>query len=131
MAFERYHYPADYLDAKTQEMGGGDLQAFTTRAVAVLIRRLRQNPAGYVDYGPYWWALKEVLIQHGEALGGQRAPLIRAAYSGPTPAHIIVAADLFRRHAQETWPEGSRNFDLHEDSAPYVLEDPDMEALVI
>ncbi len=130
MAFERYQYQADHLAAKAAEMAGDDPAGFPARAAAVMVRRLMRDPASYVSYGPYWWALKDALNQHGADLGDCCDTLVREAYAGADPAQTLVAADLFHRHALETWSEGARVFDLSDDAPPYVLEDHDMEAVI-
>ena len=39
-------------------------------------------PQNYLRFGPYWWALKAVLIAQGYAYSGELEPLIASTYCG-------------------------------------------------
>lgn len=38
-------------------------------AVRVIRERLESDPRRYLSYGPYWWAIKKVLVDNGVPLG--------------------------------------------------------------
>ena len=92
--FTEYRFTPEYLAAKVAERaaalkanrGMSDLLGF---GLGVVRDRLAKDPRRYLDYGPYWWALKEALNARGADLpprrplfllpltppGGNRAPL--------------------------------------------------------
>lgn len=109
--------------------GFSDLKGY---ALSVISGRLAADPARYLDYGPYWWALKDALRDAGADFGGRDDAMVREAYSGLTDTHTIVMADLFREMYLVTWAVGTKQFILNADSGEtYTLEDEDMDSLII
>jgi hypothetical protein len=105
--------------------GFSDLQGY---ALGVIQRRLEKDPLRYRDYGPYWWALKQVLNDNDRDLGAEDDALVRATYAGNTALETVVMADEFRTLALSLWPVGNNQFTLSEDGV-YTLHDQDMEVL--
>lgn len=116
------------VSALKENRGYSDFPGF---ALGVIERRLTKDPLRYRDYGPYWWAVKALLIDSDRELGGWDDPLVRAAYQGDSPAETIVMADEFRTLYLATQAVGTNQFVLDGDTgAIYTLEDPDMEERV-
>jgi hypothetical protein len=57
--------------------------AFASKVIA---KRLREHPTAYLEFGPYWWAVKEALRAQGEDFGAADDEQIRLAYGGDLPA---------------------------------------------
>lgn len=114
--------------ALKENRGYSDFPGF---ALGVIERRLAKDPLRYRDYGPYWWAVKALLIDSDRELGERDDPLVRSTYQGDSPAETIVMADEFRTLYLSTQAVGTNQFVLDGDTgAIYTLEDPDMEARV-
>ncbi|MCM1128941.1 MAG: hypothetical protein NC211_03560 [Alistipes senegalensis] len=62
----------------------------------VFMFRLKQDKKRYRDYGPYWWAVKEVLKKAGFELGDTTEENIRRIYCGDTDEETLIMADEFR-----------------------------------
>lgn len=134
MAFTEHLFNKDEIKALARQRaaalkenrGFSDFPAF---ALGVVERRLAKAPLRYRDYGPYWWALKALLIDSGRELGERDDPMVRAAYQGETPAETIVMADEFRTRYLATQAVGTGQFILDGDTGDtYTLEDEDMES---
>lgn len=65
-------------------------------AVRVIRERLESDPRRYLSYGPYWWAIKKVLVDNGVPLGKVDDEEVRLAYTGTTDEETIVMAEEFR-----------------------------------
>lgn len=100
--------------------------AFAARTIA---DRLRANPAAFLQYGPYWWAVKRALRDLGEDFGAADDALIRAEYAGTFyPYDALVAGEQFREFYLATFLAGTSQFWLDMDAEEsYVLFDQDME----
>lgn len=108
--------------------GLGDLLGF---GLNVVNQRLGKDPHRYLDYGPYWWALKDVLRNNGTNLGDHSDPLVAAEYVGVDDVSTLIAADEFRTQFLATQMRGTNRYLLtHDDPEWYVLFDPDMEGRV-
>lgn len=99
-------------------------------AADVIAKRLRARPETYLQYGPYWWAVKAALFNLGEEFGPADDAGIRVEYGARLPAYgAMVAGEQFREHYLATFLAGTSQFWLDEDGEEsYVLFDPDMEA---
>lgn len=137
MAFTQYKFDRQGIQAlAAQKManlqanrGVTDLLGFGLQVVA---GRLEKDPRRYRDYGPYWWALKDVLRHAGYAYGEQSDPLVRRVYRFVSPVETLVAADAFRDHYLATQFVYANEFMLDAATGEtYVLWDADMEALAI
>lgn len=107
--------------------GFSDLEGF---ALGVIARRLASSPDRYRDYGPYWWAIKELLRASGADMGDRDDAAIRAEYGDESGVNTIVMADAFRSMYLARWPVGTNQFTLDSESGDiYTLEDSDMEQL--
>lgn len=99
---------------------------FAARTIAA---RLRARPESFLQYGPYWWAVKAALRALGEDFGPSDDVVLRAAYGGDFyPYDALVAGEQFRDHYNRTFLAGTAQFWLDaEAEQSYVLFDPDME----
>lgn len=103
---------------------------FPGHAAMVVATRLRNYPESYLEFGPYWWAVKAALRALGLEFGAADDPVVLAAYGGDLgPAQAIVAGELFKDHYRSTYLVGAAQFWLDDGGEEsYVLFDADMEA---
>ena len=103
--------------------------SFMSHGIGVVLKRLEKSPLRYRDYGPYWWALKEVLKRAGHDLGPVSYPPVAATYVGNTDEETIVAADKFRELYLSEYPIGTNKLTLDGESGDmWELLDEDMES---
>lgn len=98
-------------------------------AVRVIRERLESDPRRYLSYGPYWWAIKKVLVDNGVPLGKVDDEEVRLAYTGTTDEETIVMAEEFRNDCLGNMKLYTDRFMLDEESGRWWrLRDPDMAA---
>jgi hypothetical protein len=129
--FTAYQFNPKYLADKREELAlaaeakGGLLKT----AQETLAKRLKANPMRYLEFGPYWYALKAVA---NPSLGSHDEPLIRQAYGQADDELTFVAAFEFADDYRQHIMAGTREFELQsepiEGDDPWILFDPDMEA---
>ena len=134
MAFTEYRLNPEYIRAKTAEKAAGlkanrglsDLLGF---GLSVIDDRLAKDRRRYRDYGPYWFALKDVMNAHGRELGEQSDPLAAKVYRGVTETETMIAADEFRTEYLRTQMVGTNRFILDGSTGEWwTLYDDDMES---
>ena len=119
---------ARMVEALKRNKGRTDFVAYAARVIAA---RLSDDARYYLNYGPYWWPLKEVLQKEGLAYGTYMNRTVADAYRAKTPEGVIVLAELFReRIYEDTWGSGNDTFSL-DGKTDWVLRDPDYEAMTI
>lgn len=98
-------------------------------AAQTIADRLIRKPENYLQYGPYWWAVKAALRALGHDFGAAGDEAIRAEYGGEQPAYgAMVAGEQFRAHYGAMFLAGTAQFWLDEEAEEsYVLFDRDME----
>lgn len=98
-------------------------------AATTVAGRLRSKPASYLQYGPYWWAVKAALRALGEDFGATDDADLRGEYGGGFPVYgALVAGEQFRSYYSATFLAGTDRFDLDADGEhSYILFDSDME----
>ena len=113
------------LLAAVRERGQDPLPLF----VSSFAKRLSADRRRYSDYGPYWWALKDVMNRNGHALGDQSDPLVMAQYAGQDDLQTLWMADQFReRYFIGKMAVYNNRFALGMDGEPdYILWDADMD----
>lgn len=107
---------------------GGD---FPAHAALVIATRLRERPHVYLEFGPYWWAVKDTLRAQGFEFGPADDEVVRPHYSPLLEERgaTLVAGELFKDYYRRTFLTGSAQFWLDGgEEESYVLFDPDMEA---
>jgi hypothetical protein len=108
----------------------GRTEPFEQHAVRVIAERLRAHPERYVEFGPWWWAVKQVLSEAGENMGPGGEPMVAAEYRGSDAVSTLVAAEAFKDFYRATFIVGTSTFALADDGEPYELADADMQARV-
>jgi len=133
MAYTEYKYDQDAI-AALAETRAANLRAnrgfsnLLTFGLSVVAGRLQQDPRRYRDYGPWWWALKDVMNRNGYSLGQQSDPLIARAYRFDEDVHTLIAADEFRTAYLKTHIVYTNQFLLDAGSGEFwTLFDEDME----
>lgn len=128
-----YRLPPEVLAAVVDEKraalkanrGFSDLLGF---ALSIVSDRLAKDRRRYLDYGPYWWALKAILQRHDYHYGTDADDGIMAAYTCADEVSTVVAADLFRDEYLDTRIVGERRYHLDpEETDWWDLLDEDME----
>lgn len=108
--------------------GLSDLLGF---GLGVVSSRLQKDRRRYLDYGPYWPALKQLLHSKGYDYGAQSDPLVAVEYRGETPEETLIMADEFRTQYLATQFIYTNRFMLDADSGEFwTLYDADMESPV-
>ena len=112
--------------------------AFEQFACYAIATNIKAKPIRYRGYGPYWWALKRVLIENGYDFGmlnfGKNDSYdkeLAALYSGQDNEQTIVLADAFWRQTVATVVQGTNQFTIDDSTGEtFTLYDEDMESLV-
>lgn len=133
--FNQFKFSADQVAsevARTVASLGASLPQAEpgTYAARVIGQRLRLHPQAYLEFGPYWWAVKAALRAAGEEFGDADDALVRAEYGGDLPMlGALVAGELFKDFYRRSYLSGTSQFWL-DDAAQesYVLFDANMEA---
>lgn len=96
-------------------------------------QRMQREPHRYVEYGPYWWAVKAALAATDRYLGPETDAIVLAEY-GPREADgslsvelSLLAGELFKAMYADTFLIGTRDFALKDDGSSWTLVDGDME----
>ncbi len=111
----------------TKNNGLTDLLAFGVNVVA---ERLGKDRLRYRDYGPYWWALKDVMNANGYILGDQSDPIVKATYHGENDLETLIMADEFRTAYLKVQAIYTNKLMLDGESGEFwTLYDADMESL--
>ena len=134
MAFTEYKFDPEKIKAqvesRTQSLrtnkGFSDLLGF---GLGVISERLAKDRRRYMDYGPYWFALKDILNANGYNFGDQSDPIVKAAYHGDSDVETLVMADEFRTEYLATNIVYTNRFMLDGKTGEFwVLFDSDMES---
>lgn len=100
----------------------------TLESRALEVARSIATPRRYVEFGPFWWAVKAVLNAHGDELGEATDETLRTVYSAGSELHTLIAAADFAEFYRSRYFAGTRVFDLGDFGADaYELADEDME----
>lgn len=126
-----YQFEPQFLADKTAEAQANlaDNQPnadFVEFAADVIYQRLKKNIRHYRQYGPYWWALKDVLRRQNYNVGNETDARIERIYRGADDAQTIVAADMFYEDMASKVTADNMDWQLS-DTEEYRLWDEDME----
>lgn len=133
MAFTEYLFDKEAIREMVDERkkslaanrGLSDLLSF---GLSVVAERLNKDKRRYLDYGPYWFALKELMNANGYSLGNQSDPIVKAVYHGEYAIETLVMADEFRTEYLRTNILYNNQFMLDGESGEFwILFDSDME----
>ena len=106
---------------------GDENNALSVAVSSIMKRFAMHGKVRYTDYGPYWFALKDVLKRNGKDLGDYTDNEIASAYCGSSNFETIILADMFRDYNLGVNPVGTIKFHLDGYTGDYwVLHDPDM-----
>lgn len=134
MANTEYKFNPEWIKQET-EKAQATLKEVTGRtdfvkhACEIIQERLKKDPKCYLAYGPYWWALKQILNANGANIGSMMDSGIAKEYRGETDEETIMMAEKFREDYYQQFFDGNNQFDLdpEDDEAPWILRDPDCE----
>lgn len=133
MAFTEYLFDPEKIktqvENRTQSLrenkGFSDLLGFGLKVIG---DRLAKDRRRYIDYGPYWFALKDILNANGYNFGDQSDPIVKATYHGDTDVETLVMADEFRTEYLATTIVYTNRLMLDGKTGEFwVLFDSDME----
>ena len=133
MNFTEYLPDANQLATETAKMSEslrtnrGDGVNLLPFALSVINQRLQKDPMRYLDYGPFWWALKIALGRGGYDYGADGDMEIAAAYRGSNDAETVVAAEGFSELYLSTQFVGTREHQINDSGEWWTLYDEDME----
>jgi hypothetical protein len=118
---------ADRLAAmETAFSASGKPGTFLANALRVIGERMLSYPERHVEFGPYWWAVKEALAGAGYEFGSSGMPAVAAAYRGESVAETLVMAEAFKDMYRGTYIVGTSGFDLEGDGVLQDMADSDM-----
>lgn len=100
---------------------------FTEFAANVIYDRLKGSIQHYRVYGPYWWALKDVLQRQEFNVGDEMDSELKAQYAQASDAETIQAADMFFEQMSRKVVRGHNSWTIQNGKPDYVLYDADME----
>lgn len=110
-------------------------EEFVNRTLENVAKTLKRNPLFYRAYGPYWWLLKQMLIErHGQSLFSEgnldKSMLNQLSFS--SPAYGLVAAWQYAEWQFEMGAQANTQHELETDdgdSTTYELFDEELEVL--
>lgn len=136
MANTEFKFDPEFLQERTAQakvtlksLKGRD--DFVQHACDVIKERLLKDNEAYLSYGPYWWALKKVLLANGfKEIGKTMDEPLAKEYCGKSDEETIMAAESFREDYFTRYFAGNNSFELDPESdTPYWLHDPDCKSL--
>ena len=80
--------------------------------LSIVTKHLFDKPRSYLAYGPYWPAVKRILIKEGRLTGTELEPVIADIYRGERDLETLVAAELFRESSLKRNPLGETSWCL-------------------
>lgn len=116
----------------------GDLtdKQFTDRYLTGVIKSIKADPKLYRSYGPYWWALKQLILTHKDndgSLGHEYDTAMSNAFRYDNEAITICAAFHYQ---QMTLDSGYMYSNKHQATTSnsevidLVIEDSDIERVI-
>jgi hypothetical protein len=133
MAMTEYQYAPEWLASELAQkkinllanLGLSDIVSFGLKNIN---NRINKDRRRYLDYGPYWWAIKEALNTAGYSYGDESDKIVRTQYQGKSIGETLIAAEAFRNDYLATQFIYTNKFILDlSTSAWYLLADSDME----
>lgn len=125
----------EYLSGFMEEaLEGRSVEQYVDEYMAVLNTRLRKDLRCYRSYGPFWPAIKSMLLARGYTVAGREIDVpVAALYSYEEEALTLIAATLYSNERLE-----SGNFfnaehllptkpEVDEEVYPYYSDDTEIE----
>ncbi len=122
---------------KAQYAKSGRKQKWVDFVIGYIGDRLVSEPARYLEYGPYWWAVKATLATKGFEIGPELDLIVFPEYSFTKPDGqldvdlCLVAGEQFKEMYCGTYFKGTRDFALTLDGNTWQLCDGDMETMMV
>jgi hypothetical protein len=111
----------------------GDLASWELKFIKSLNGFLEKNPLRYRGYGPYWWLVKQALIEHGiNQFGDELDNAAAESMDYGNRAINLVAAHAY---SEITFDQGLMTSNSHQmettdgESIEYIVADDEMEML--
>ncbi len=123
MQFTEYLCNMDAVreEAERQLLENPDIES---TMLGVVQSRLALDPRSYLDYGPYWPALRQIL-----GMGSELDALVAQAYCGGNAVETMLMADDFRTMNLRSNPRYTAQFMLDGENGTYwTLFDQEMES---
>lgn len=134
MSYTEFRFDNDAVKARLEtcrksvkeKVGTDDFEQFGAKVMADF---LKKDFRRYRDFGPYWPALKNVLIKHGLAEGNNiHEPEIAEAYKGESDGETLVLAEMFADYYRANYLIYANKYLLDvDDDEEWTLYDPDYE----
>lgn len=134
MAFTEYFFDKELIKKRVEERASNlrtnlGITSLLEFGLGVIADRLKKDKARYRDYGPYWWALKDIMNRSGHDLGSQSDPMVAQVYRGDSDVETLIMADEFRELNLASSIVYNNSFMLDGESGEFwKLYDSDMES---
>lgn len=129
---ELYRYDKDRIEAQRAELREAARPAsLLERICASTYARIKADRLNYLEFGPYWWAVKRVLNANGYQLGVSDDAYMAGLYGAwdETPEITLICAWLAADEIRGSYFKGSRDITINHDveNGVYSLFDADIE----
>lgn len=125
--------PEALAPLREEALEGTEPSDFILKHVSGITAILKKNPAAYRSYGPYWWAIKALLKEHGIDFGEDDEPITREHFGYSDPVDLICAAWAYREYIleQQMGDYAIHPFTVDDEPYDYSIEDNDLEAMLV
>lgn len=132
MTYTKYLYAPEILKAKTANNKAGLLKNkrrsdIVAYGMEIVLSQLKYHPMSYLEYGPYWWAMKKIINARGGDLGDSMDEEIASVYKGSNDEETFTVAFMFMEYYLDFFFKGCRSFQLEDGQDEWILRDPDVE----
>lgn len=111
----------------------GDIVSWETKFVSSMVDFLAKNPLRYRGFGPYWWLVKQAIIEHGETRFGDEVDneIVEALDYGERAINLIAA----HAYSESMFDLGNMTESRHSmattdgESVDFIIADDEMELL--
>lgn len=124
---------ADLAAVATATIAAGPREAWRARLLDELAKMLRARPGIYRTFGPYWWPVKQQLIDAGKIVGEVKPEALAAITSGDNDLDLVGAL-LYHGYNVDEMRTGTTTFTVDTadgDTIDYVLDDPEAEEMAL
>lgn len=119
-----YNYDITELSETLDTLRGVSVE----QVCASTLQRIKNMPLAYLEFGPYWWAVKRVLAKNGYNLGLENDETLLARFTLANDMLTLLAGWRCADEYREYYFHGTRSFLLDVDAEEdYTLYDSDME----
>lgn len=113
-----------------------DEEMFVKKYIHGVIKNLKTNPKLYRSFGPYWWPLKRVILEHHDYdgfLGDSYDATLDQAFRYDTDALTVCAAYNMQQAIVENgymYSVSHTVYTTDKEQVELVIEDDDIERLI-